>query len=56
MPHAHARSLDAEGGIGAVVTGNGAAGDQHMADALGKHSAQRNGPHAFRLMENEAGL
>ena len=35
LPHAHARSLDAEGGIGAVVTGNGAAGDQHMADALG---------------------
>lgn len=55
LPHAHARSLDAEGGIGAVVTGDGAAGNQHIADALGKHGPQRNGSHAFRLMENKAG-
>ena len=55
LAHAHAGGLDAEGGIGAVVAGNGAAGDQHMADALGKHGPQRNGSHAFRLMENEAG-
>ena len=37
LPHRHAGSLDAQGRIGSVITGNGPPGNKHIAYPFRKH-------------------